>query len=282
MSSSSVQPVLALLGHRLGGNPTQYMIEKALGHHGLDWRYLSFEVAPEDLEAAVRGMRAMGFHGGNCARPHKAVVLEHLDRADRTAELVGAANCILREDGQLVGYNTEGKAVVDAIRRRTDPAGKRIVILGAGSIARAIGVELALAHTGEIIIVSRSEEPGRRLVELLEGPLEVPASLVLWDEPYELSAETDMVINATSVGTGDEDAQLPLVLDELPQEAVLADVTFNPPRTRLVCQAEAHGATTIDGLEMLLGQMAINFKLWTGVDAELAAMRDAVEEFLEL
>jgi len=282
VSGSSVQPVLALFAHPLGGNPTQYMIEKAFEHHQLDWRYLSLEVAPDDLADAVRGMRAMGFHGGNCARPHKEAILKHLDRAGQTAELVGAANCILRADGQLVGENTEGKALVEAIRRRTDPAGKRIVLLGAGAVGRAIGVELALAQAAEILVVNRSEQPGRRLVELLEGRLEVPASLVLWDEPYELPAEIDVVVNATSIGAGDEEAQLPLGLDELTDEAMVADVTINPPRTWLVRQARRRGCTTIDGLETLIGQTAINFKLWTGTDAEVTVMREAVEEFLEL
>jgi shikimate dehydrogenase len=156
------------------------------------------------------------------------------------------------------------------------------VLLGAGSVARAIGVELALAGAGEITVVNRSEAPGRDLVELLENGLEVPASLALWDSEYEIPPETDLLVNATSVGRGDEDARLPLVLDELPTEAIVADVTIDPPRTRLIRQAEERGLTPIDGLEVLIGQMAINLKLWTGVDADQAVMREAVEEFLEI
>lgn len=282
VSSSSVQPVLALLGHSLGGNPTQYMVEKALEHHALDWRFLSLEVAPEGLEYAIRGMRAMGFSGGSCARPHKQAVIEFLDSLGESAEMVGAANCILREDGRLVGENTEGRALVEAIRKRADPAGKRVVLLGAGALACAAAVELALAHVAQILVVNRSEEPGRRLVELLETRLEVPASLVLWDGDYPVPAETDILINATSIAAGDEQARLPVVLEELPHEAIVADVTINPPRTRLVRWAEEGGLVTIDGLETLIGQTAINLKLWTGVDVDQAVMREAVEEFLEL
>lgn len=282
MSGSPVQPVLALLGSSLGGNPTQYMVEKALEHHELDWRFLSLEVAPDDLADAVRGMKAMGFSGGTCARPHKQLILPFLDALRETAEMVGAANCLMREDGRLVGENTEGKAVVETIRQRTDPAGKRVVLLGAGAVARAVGVELALAKAAEIVVVSRSEEPGRRLVELLEGRLEVPASLVLWDQEYEVPPDTGLLVNATSIAAGDEDAPVPVILDELPEESVVADVTFNPPGTWLIRQAEERDLAAIDGLETLIAQQAINLKLWTGVDVDQGVMREAVEEFLEL
>jgi len=278
--SSSVQPVLALLGHSLGGNPTQYMVEKALEHHELDWRFLSLEVAPEDLGAAIGGMRAMGFSGGNCARPHKQAVVAFLDGLSETAELIGAANCLLRREGRLLGENTEGKALVQAIRERIDPAGKRVVLLGAGSVARAVGVELALAHAAEITVVNRSEEPGRRLVELVEGRLQVPAAFVLWEEPYRVPPETDVLLSAISIAPA-EDAALPLVLDELAPEAVVADVAFNP-QTWLIRQAGQRQLAAVDGLETLVSQTAINLKLWTGVDVDQAVMREAVEEFLEL
>jgi len=282
VSNSSLQPILALLGYPLGGNPTQYVLEKAFAYHDLDWRYLSLEVAPEDLADAVRGMRAMGFRGGNCAEPHRQTVLEHLDRTSRTAELAGVVNCILREEGKLVGENTEGRALVEAIRRRTDPAGRRAVLLGAGAVARSIAVELALAQAAEIVVVNRSEEPARRLVDLLGDHFELPASVAVWEDHYDLPEETDLLIHATSIAEGDDEARLPLNLDNLREETLVADVTADPPRTWLVRQAAGRGCTTIDGLEMFITQAAINFKLWTGVDPDPTVMSEAVEEFLGL
>ena len=282
MSSASLQPILALLGYPLGGNPTQYVLEKAFAHRDLDWRYLSLEVAPENLADAVRGMRAMGFWGGNCAEPHKQTILEHLDRTSRTAELAGVVNCILNEEGELVGENTEGRALVEAIGRRIDPAGKRVVLLGAGAVARSIAVELAQARAAEIVVVNRSEESGRQLVDLLGGELELPASLVVWEDDYALPEETDVLIQATSIAAGDDEARLRLDLDSLRKETLVADVTANPPRTWLVRQAGERGCPTIDGLETFITQAAINFKLWTGVDADPTVMSEAVEEFLGL
>ena len=145
MPSPSVQPILAMLAHPVDANPAQYMIEKAFGYHDLDWRYLTLEVAPEHLADAVRGMRAMGFRGGNAAQPHQQTISALLDRTSETAALIGAVNLILREDDQLVGENTEGRGLVESLRGLTDPAGKRFLLLGAGQMAWSAAVELAVA-----------------------------------------------------------------------------------------------------------------------------------------
>ncbi|MGQ9575954.1 MAG: shikimate dehydrogenase family protein [Thermoguttaceae bacterium] len=279
MANSSVQPVLALLGFPVAGNPTQYMLEKALAYHQLDWRYLSLEVRPEDLGSAVQGMRAMGFRGGNCTDPHKQAILPHLDRLSRSAELIGAVNCLVRDEAALVGENTEGRACVEAVRRRADPAGKRAVLLGAGRMGRAVAVELALAHIGEIIVVNRGQQLGRDLVELLTGRLQTPAALVVWDRLWAVPPETHLVVHATSIQA---DEPLPLDLENLLPETIVAEVAFNPPRRWLLRQATERGLPAIDGLEVFVEQAAINFRLWTGVEAERSVLREAVEEFLEL
>ncbi len=282
MSSSSAQPIVALLGLPVAGNPAQYMFEQAFLHHGLDWRYLSLEVSPEGLADAVRGMRAMGFRGGNCTEPHKQAVAPHLDRLTQAAELTGVVNCFYRDGDALVGENTEGRGFLEALRRRTDPAGKRAVLLGAGPMARAIAVELALAKVAQIVVVNRSEPEGRALVELVSGKLGTAASLVAWDQPYQVPADTEVLVDATSPGDRDPDDSVPLDLELLAPETIIADVTFNPPRTWLVEQAAGRNCPTIDGLEMFIEQALLNFRLWTGIDPEPTLLREAVEEFLEL
>ncbi len=282
MSNSSVQPIVALLGLPVAGNPAQYMFEQAFLHHGLDWRYLSLEVSPEGLADAVRGMRAMGFRGGNCTEPHKQAIAPFLDRLTQTAELTGTVNCLYRDGDALVGENTEGRGFLEALRRQTDPAGKRAVLLGAGRMARAIAIELALAKVAQIVVVNRSEPAARALAELLSGKLGTAASPVAWDQPYQVPAETEVLVDATSPGERDPDAPLPLDLQLLTADAIVADVTFNPPRTWLVEQASGRGCPTIDGLEMFIEQAVVNFRLWTGLDPEPTVLREAVEEFLEL
>lgn len=282
MTDISLQPVLALLGCPVAGNPSQYMMEKAFAHHGLDWRYLSLEVTPEDLGDAVRGMRAMGFTGGTCAEPHKQAVGQHLARLRPAAELAGAVNCILREEGQLAGENTEGKAVLETIRRRIDPAGKRFVLLGAGKLARATGVELALAGAAQITVVSRDEAAGRDLAALLEDRLEVSASAAPWQGDYPIPPETEALVHATRIGEGDPEARVPVAADTLVPPMIVADLVLSPPDTRLVAEAGERGCRTVDGLEVFLAQAAIDFRLWTGVEPNVDVLREAVEEFLEL
>lgn len=282
MSDSLLQPILAMIGHPVAGNPTQYMIEKAFSHHQLDWRYLSLDVVPDDLATAVRGMRAMGFAGGNCSEPHKQAILQYLDRNGQTAELAGVVNLFIRQDDQLVGENTEGKAVLQALTRRTDPAGKHVVILGTGRIARATAIEAALAKAAQLTVVCRNETAGNELVELLTHKLQANATRLPWEGEFEVPADTNVLINATSICEGDADAELPLKLDHVTEETVVVDVTTLPPRTWLMRHAEERGCPVVDGLEVFVEQTALNFKLWTGIEPDSTVMYEAVEEFLEL
>src|SRR5688500_15697163 len=130
--ANQLQQICACLGQPVAGNPTQYMMERAFAHQGLDWRYLTLEVLPEHLGDAVRGLRALGFRGGNITKPHKCEVIQYLDGTSEAAGLMGAVNCIDRDGEKLIGENTDGKGFVQSLRGVTDPAGKRIVILGAG------------------------------------------------------------------------------------------------------------------------------------------------------
>jgi len=282
VSSTAVQPIVALLSDPVGGNPTQYMIEKAFAHHQVDWRYLTVEVHPEDLGDAIRGIRAMGFGGGHCGDPHKRAVAPLLDRTTNVAEAAGVVNLMFREEGLLVGENTEGKGLLKSLGRVTDPAGKRVVLLGAGKVARGIAVELAGAGVAEVIVVNRTRQRGEELAGLLADKFDISAAAVPWEGPYELPAETDLLINATSLGREDPDAQVPIVLDDLRPESIVADVTTNPPQTWLLREAVGRGCSTLDGLEMYIDQVAIALQLWTGVDPDCDVMREAIEEFLEL
>jgi shikimate dehydrogenase len=278
--SSLLQEVCTLFGQPVAGNPTQYMMEKAFAHHGLEWRYLTLEVTPEDLADAVRGMRAMGFRGGNITRPHKVSVAPWLDRLSDAAAMMGAVNCIVREDRQLVGENTDGKGFMRSLAGLTDPAGKRIVLFGSGGAARAIGIELALAGAAGITVINRSPERGQELVDLLTSKTPAAATLVVWQGDYAVPGDVEIIVNATSIGMNDPDARVPVDFSGAAKNIVVADVVASPPDTRFLAEARGHGATTLDGLGMIVNQAAIAFELWTGIEPDTQVMRDAVEEFL--
>lgn len=268
-----------LFGKPVAENPTQPMIEAAFRHHGLDWRYVQFEIEPDQLADAVRGMRAMGFRGGNVTTPHKVAIVKHLDRIAESASLMGAVNCIVRRGKELVGENTDGKGFVQSLSSKTDPAGKRVVLLGAGGAARAIAVELALAGVRSLTIVNRSRERARELAGLLRSNAKAVAEAVAWEGDYKVPAEADVVVNATSIGLfPDVQARVPLDLSTLAPRMMVADVIPNPPETRLLREARARGCATLDGLGMLVNQGVIGFKAWTGIDAEPSVMRKALED----
>jgi shikimate dehydrogenase len=273
------QELTAAFGQPISENPTQVMIEAAYRHHQLDWRYLTIEVGPNDLEAAVKGAKVMGFQGFNCTIPHKVNVIQYLDGLGESASLMGAVNCVVRRDGQWIGENTDGKGFVSSLLELTNPQNKKVVIFGAGGAARAISVEVALAGAHHITIVNRSVQRGEELTILLQDKLPCYANFTSWDSTYSIPSETDIVINATSIGLfPDTDARLDFDLNTLASNMVVADVIPNPPATNLVRDARAKGCKVIDGLAMLVSQGVIGVKHWTGVDPDPTVMRTALED----
>lgn len=270
------------MGQPVAGNPTQFMMERAFAAAGLDWRYLTLEVAAEKLGDAVRGMRAMGFRGGNFTIPHKVAVLEYLDGLSPAAEVMGAVNCVYREGERLIGENTDGKGFLESLRTLIDPADQRVVIFGAGGAARAIAVEVALARPADVAIVNRNPQRGEELAQLLVERVQAPARFELWQGEYDVPEGATIVINATSIGLGDESARVPVNSKTLAPTMVVADVIFNPPRTRFLIEAADRGCRTLDGLGMLVNQAVIGFRIWTGVSPDAQVMREALEEYLEI
>ena len=260
-------------------NPTVAMVEAAYRHHGVEARYLNCEVPADRLGDAVRGARAMGWVGFNCSLPHKVAVIEHLDGLADSAAVIGAVNCAVLREGRYVGENTDGQGFLASLRTVAGPAGKSLVVLGAGGAARAIAVEAALAGASPITIVNRGAARGSDLVELLREGTPAEVRLVRWEGTFAVPPDADIVVNATSVGLfPDVDARLDLDPDSLRPGMVVADVIPNPPRTRLLRDAQTRGCTVLDGLGMLVGQGAIAIRHWTGVDPHQGVMRRTLEE----
>ena len=260
-------------------NPTVAMIEAAFRHHGLDIRYINCEVPPEKLGHAVKGARAMGWIGFNCSIPHKVAVIQHLDGLGESAAVMGAVNCAVLRDGKFIGENTDGKGFLQSLQEAIDPQGKTIVMFGAGGAARAIGVELALAGAKRIIVVNRDAKRGQTLVDLLNAKTKVNAKLTVWNTTYAVPTDVDILVIATSIGLFPNiDARLDVDVESFRNRLVVADVIPNPPRTRLIRDAELRGCRVIDGLGMLVNQGVIGVKYWTGVDVDPTVMRKKLQE----
>ncbi len=282
------QELVGCFGFPVAENPTQAMVEPAFRAMGLDWRYLTLEVRPENLAAAVAGAKAFGFRGFNCTIPHKVAVIEHLDGLGESASLMGAVNCVVSREGRFIGENTDGKGFVASFRSLADPRGKSLVLLGAGGAARAIAVEMALAGCSQIMLVNRDEKRGRDLEALLRGKVretvkttghDLVVTYVPWHGDFHVPPAADIVVNATSIGLFPNiDARIPLAMESVHAEMMVADVIPNPPMTRLVREAGEKGCRVIDGLEMLVGQGVIGIEYWTGKTPDAGLMRRALQQ----
>lgn len=273
--------LVGVFGHPVAENPTIVMQEAAFKELGLNWRYLTVEVYPEDLADAFKGLRAFNMQGINLTIPHKVEVLKYLDEMAEDAQLIGAVNTVVRRGDKLRGENTDGKGFMRSLidDAGVDPTGKRTVILGAGGAARAVSVELALAGAAEITVVNRSVERGQELVTLLNEKTPATATFVQWNTPYALPPNTDVLVNATSIGLfPDVTAKPDIDYTTIVAGMTVCDVIPNPPQTPFLDEAAARGASTLDGLGMLVYQGAIGFKMWTGRDAPVEVMHRALAE----
>jgi shikimate dehydrogenase len=273
--------LVGAFGYPIAENPTGIMQEAAFQALGLNWRYLLIEVQAESLKEAIQSVRVFNMRGINLTIPHKVAVLQYLDKVSEDAALMGAVNTVRREGNLLIGENTDGKGFLRSLREDAgiDPQGKHVVVLGAGGAARAMTVELALAGASKIDIINRSRERGEKLVALLNGKTPVKSDFIVWDKRYRVPAEVDILVNATSIGLYPNiDNRPDIDYDTINPAMTVCDVIPNPPNTPFLREAKARGARTLDGLGMLVYQGAIAFKMWTGKDASVAVMRDALAQ----
>lgn len=268
----------ACFGDPVDENPTGVIEEAGYKTLGLNYRYLTVRVEKDRLPDAVNGARAMGFRGFNLTIPHKVAVIPLLDELTEAARLIGAVNTVISENGKLIGENTDGKGFLTSLRDNgIDPAGKTITLLGAGGAARAVSVELALAGARHINIINRSEERGMELASAVSERTNAAASYFRWIPQVSIPEETNILVQCTNIGlfpdvTGKPDVNY----DTLRPEMVAADVAFNRPDTPFLQEAARRGLKTITGLGMLVNQAALNFKLWTGQDAPVGVMTEAL------
>ena len=275
------QELVGVFGFPVAENPTQAMIEPAFAALGLDWRYLTVEVRPEQLADAVRGARAMNWRGFNCTIPHKIAVIPHLDQLSQVAEAIGAVNCVVARDGRLIGDNTDGKGFLQSLRSLCPIPGLNVTILGAGGAARAVAVELACAGAAKLTVVNRTGPRGQELARDVQARTGVPTTFEKWEGEYPVPADVDVLVNATSIGLyPDLDGRPPVDFGHVAPSLIVCDVIPNPPHTKFLLEAELRGLKTLDGLGMLVHQGVIGIALWTGLAADPELMRTALRDAL--
>jgi len=273
--------LVGAFGYPIAENPTGIMQEAAFQALGINWRYLLIEVQPRYLKDAIQGVRAFQMRGINLTIPHKVEVLKYLDQVSEDARLIGAVNTVRRVEDQLIGENTDGKGFIRSLQEdaRISPQGKNALIIGAGGAARAIAVELALAGAKHVIILNRSKERGEPLAALINEKTSAQAEFIHWQSTFSIPSSIDILINATSIGLYPNVNEKPNIdFNSIRASMLVCDVIPNPPQTAFLDEAKKRKATTLDGLGMLVYQGAIALKMWTGLEAPIAVMRQALEK----
>jgi shikimate dehydrogenase len=256
------------------GDPVRHSLSPAIHNAAfeaeeLDWVFVAFEVADGDAPAAIAGARALGIDGLSVTMPHKATVIEALDRLSPTAEKLGAVNAIVREGTEFVGHSTDGAGLIDALAydEGFDVAGKKCVVLGAGGAARAVVLALGEAKAAEIVVVNRTSQNAERAAALGGDAAHVGTEADAF--------AADLVINATPLGMVGHVDQSALDPGFFHPEQLVVDLVYAPPITPTIRAARDAGAHAVGGLGMLVHQAAHAFTLWTGHDAPLPAMSAA-------
>lgn len=259
--------VFGLLGNPVEHSLSPPMHEAAYHETGMDARYVTFEPAVEDIDTAVDGARALGIRGLNVTIPFKQAVLSRCE-PDDLARRIGAVNTLDFRSGTPTGHNTDAVGVTRALRHHDVSLSGRAVVVGAGGAGRAAAFALADAGMG-VDIVNRTVERAHALADEVDD-----ASGHGLDALEASLADAAVLVNATSVGMeGDES---PVPREALHADLAVLDAVYSPIETRLLREAAAAGATTVDGAWMLLYQGVAAFERWTGRNAPVGRMNEAL------
>jgi|RhiMetdeSRZDD1v2_1073273.scaffolds.fasta_scaffold23278_9 shikimate dehydrogenase len=262
------------------GDPVQHslspvMQNSAFSALGINSSYISFRVPSRELKTSIESLKSIGIAGFNVTIPHKISILAYLDGLDKTASKSNAVNTVKNEGGKLIGYNTDLYGFIQPLyKRNIDFKGLKILILGAGGAAYAIVTALSYEkEIDEIIIVNRSSQNASILVQ--HG---LKLGLNIHKEDFnnlpKIALESDLIVNATSIGLNNENS--PIGRDNINPKGIVYDIVYKPIITDLLGKAKDVNAKVVYGYEMLLAQGAQAFKIWTGLDAPIHAMKKAL------
>ena len=283
---------LGIIGFPIGHSISPVFQQAALDYCAVPLRYRAYNVHPEDIAAFVAELRMPGIRGINVTVPHKEAVIPFLDDIDDWAAEAGAVNTIVHRRGRLTGYNTDGYGFLRALREGAGfaPPGCRALILGAGGAARGVVLALARERAAHLTIANRTARRAATLARLAQGrgvpaaALPLPVAGGTADPELATAAgQADLIVNCTTIGMahGPQSDGIPLPWQLIAPHALVYDLVYNPPQTRLLGDAARAGIATLGGIEMLVYQGAASFELWLEQPAPVAAMLAAATQAIQ-
>lgn len=271
---------VGIVGYPLGHSISPSFQQAAFDYLGLEIQYETWEIAPDWLYTVKERLCGADVLGANVTVPYKEAILPLLDGVEEICGRIGAVNTIVNRNGKLIGYNTDADGFIRALKENGnfDPLGEKVVVLGAGGVARAVVFALAREKAGSIAIVNRNYERARILADDVKR-FYVDITATTWEKMSSVISDCDLFINCTSFGMkhSELEGQSPLNARSIPKRALVYDLVYNPQETQLMLNAKRAGARTLGGLPMLVFQGAIAFEIWTGKQAPVDVMINAAK-----
>ncbi len=270
-----MKKLFAVLGNPIGHSMSPVMLNDLFSYYNIDAVYLPFQVEDADLHDAVKGLKALGVGGFNVTVPHKSNIIPFLDGIDELAANIGAVNTVVNENGQLIGYNTDGPGFLKGLNAFLPKiADQKILIIGAGGAARAIYFTLAKESPNVLNIANRTIERAEELIK--DCPYSVSSSAISFNEASQSMGEYDLVIQTTLIGMSPKIGVKPIELINIRKQTFFCDIIYNPLETQFLQEARLHGANIQNGLDMFVYQGALAFEKWTGIFPDVERMKDNV------
>jgi shikimate dehydrogenase len=274
--------VLCIIGNPIEHSMSPLMHNAAINDLNLDYIYLAFNVLPNNLKLAVKGIRAFKFIGINVTLPFKQKIMKYLDEIDPIARRIGAINTIKNNDGYLTGKNTDAEGGLRAIKNAGYTiSGKKILLLGAGGAACALAFKMA-EEVNKIIILNRDLKRALKLSNNIRKyvRINVAAKKLNDDVLKEECIKADIIINSTPIGMYPNVDESPIPVESLHEDLIVFDIVYNPIETKLISDAKQKGCKTLGGLDMLVNQGALAFEWWTNKKPNTSLMKTRITEFL--
>jgi shikimate dehydrogenase len=270
----------AVIGDPIAQSKSPEMHNTWFEQDGIDAAFVPIHVKVDDLEKAISAFKLLGVSGFNVTIPHKTAIIPYLDEIDETAKLMGAVNTVVRlQNGNLKGYNTDGDGFVRSLEEKigVEHRGQPVLIIGAGGAARGIAFALKKKGYENITIINRTISKAEEIIEALGS-----GKVMSIDEASSTLDQYKVLIQTTPAGMKYGELTLPLSVDKMSKDAIVADIVYNPLMTPILQHAEKIGATIVTGIGMFIHQGAIAYEHWLGHYPDTNSMIKKLTEKLNL
>ncbi len=271
--------LMGLIGNPVAHSYSPYLHNRILQDLGIDAVYVPLYVPNDQLPQAVGAIRALSFRGVNVTIPYKESVIPYLDEVKGDAEHCQAVNVIVNREGRLTGYNTDGQGFIAALRENRVSLGGKAILIGAGGAARSVSYSLARSGFEEIVLLDTYLDRASSLAELINRKTScLTTGLIMNSQSFSLNAhDAALIVNCSPVGMHPLIEQSPVEnFADLPSDAVLCDLIYNPLQTRFLQMGRQRGLKTINGLPMFIHQAALTLEMILGIEPPIGLMKEAM------